>query len=84
MHGIQVSPTNIVKDLGLTIDSFLKFHEHTNLAVSKANRVLELIHKIFQYKEQDMHGNYKLFKSLIRSILEYSNLTLLFHRSAGH
>ena len=40
LDGIQVSPTNVVKDLGVTIDSLLKFHEHTNLTVSKANRVL--------------------------------------------
>ena len=34
LDGIQVSPTNIVKYLGVTRDSLLKFHEHTNLTVS--------------------------------------------------
>ena len=72
LDGIQVSPTNIVKDLGVTIDSLLKFHEHTNLTVSKANRVLGLIRKTFQCRDQDMVT--RLFKSLIRPILEYGNL----------
>ena len=61
-----------MKDLGVTIDSLLKFHEHTNLTVSKANRVLGLIRKTFQCREQDMVT--RLFKSLIRPILEYGNL----------
>jgi len=52
LDGIQVSPTNIVKDLGVTINSLLKFYEHTNLTVSKANRVLGLIRKTFQCREQ--------------------------------
>ena len=46
LDSIQISPTNIVKDLGVTIDS-LKFHEYTNLTVSKANHVLGLICKTF-------------------------------------
>ena len=72
LDGIQVSPTNIVKDMGVTIDSLLKFHEHTNLNISKANRVLRLIRKTFQCREQDMVT--RLLKSLIRPILEYGNL----------
>ena len=51
LDGVQVSPTNIVKDLGVTMDSLLKFHEHTNL---KANHVLGLIRKTFQCREPDM------------------------------
>ena len=43
-----------MKDLGVTMDSLLKFHEHTNLIVSKANRVLGLIRKTFQCREPDM------------------------------
>ena len=69
LDGVQVSPTNIVKDLGVTIDSLLKFHEHTNLTVSN---VLGLICETFQCREQDMVT--RLFKSLIRLILEYGNL----------
>ena len=53
------------------MDYYLKFHEHTNLTVTKANRVLGLIHKSFYCREPDMIT--KLFKSLIRPILEYGN-----------
>ena len=53
LDGVQVSPTNTVKDLGVNIDSLLKFHKHTNLTVSKANRALRLIRKTFQCREQD-------------------------------
>ena len=47
LDGVQVSSTSIVKDLGVTMDSLLKFHEHTNLTISKANHVIGLIHKTF-------------------------------------
>ena len=52
--------------------NYLKFHEHTNLTITKANRVLGLIRKTFYCREPDMIT--KLFKSLIRPILEYGNL----------
>ena len=42
-----------MKDLGVNIDSLLKFHKHTNLTVSKANCALRLIRKTFQCREQD-------------------------------
>ena len=61
-----------MKDLGVTMDCYLKFHEHTTLTVTKANRVLGLIRKIFNCREPDMIT--KLFKSLMRPILEYGNL----------
>lgn len=37
----------------------------------KANRILGLISKIFQYREPDMI--IKLYKSLVRLIIEYGN-----------
>ena len=67
LDGVQILPNTTV-----TMDCYLKFHEHTNLTVTKANRVLGLIRKTFNCREPDMIT--KLFKSLIRSILEYSNL----------
>ena len=45
LDGVQISPNSIVRDLGVTMDYYLKFHEHTNLTISKANRVLGLIRK---------------------------------------
>ena len=51
------------------MDYYLKLHEHTNVTITKANRVLGLIRKTFNCREPDMIT--KLFKSLIRPILEY-------------
>ena len=72
LDGVQILPNTTVKDLGVTMDCYLKFHEHTNLTVTKANHVLGLIRKTFNCREPDMIT--KLFKSLIRPILEYGNL----------
>ena len=60
-----------MRDLGVTIDNCLKFHNHTNLTITKANHILGLINRIFQYKEPDMI--IKLHKSLVRPIVEYGN-----------
>ena len=60
-----------MRDLGVTIDNCLKFHHHTNLTITKANHILGLISKIFQYRELDMI--IKLYKSLVRLIIEYGN-----------
>ena len=64
LDGIQILPNTTVKDLGVTMDCYLKFHEHTNLTVTKTNRVLGLIRKTLNCREPDMIT--KLFKSLIR------------------
>ena len=57
-----ITACDTVRDLGVTVDNCLKFHDHTNLTITKANRTLGLINKIFQYRESDMI--IKLYKSL--------------------
>ena len=42
----------------------LKFHNHTTAVVKKANRILAVIHKIFQYFDHNTFIN--LYKSYIR------------------
>ena len=49
LDSVEISPANIVKGLGVTMDSFLKFHEYINLTVSKTNRVLG---KLFTVENQ--------------------------------
>ena len=71
LDGNKISTESSVRDLGVTIDNCLKFHNHTNLTITKANRILGLISKIFQNKEPDMI--IKLYKSLVRPIVEYGN-----------
>jgi len=53
----------------------LKFHEHTystSLVTNKANRILGLINKSFACLDSDMLVC--LYKSMVRSILEYANV----------
>ena len=59
------------KDLGIIFDNNLKFHEHTIEVTAKANRLLGLIKKSFDYLEPDMLV--KLFVTMVRPTLEYSN-----------
>lgn len=59
------------RDLGVIMDSQLKFHSHVASAVLKANRVLATIRRTFLYRDKD--NIRRLYKSLVRPILEYAN-----------
>ena len=72
LDGIGIDSVEHIRDLGVIIDSDLKFHYHVNSAVSKANRILSLISKSFVNLSVDMLP--VLYKSLVRSLLEYGNL----------
>ena len=52
------------KDLGVIIDSSLKFHSHTAGAVKKANQVLGLIRK--SYNTRDPYTIKTLYKAMVR------------------
>ena len=59
------------KDLGVWIDNQLEMQNHTANQVKKANRILGLIRRSFSYL--DSQSLCILYKSLIRSHLEYAN-----------
>ena len=59
------------KDLGLTIDSKLKFESHINNKVQTANKVMGIIRRSFTYLDATIFT--RLFKSLVRPHLEYAN-----------
>ena len=59
------------KDLGVTIDTELKYHEHTAPAIKKRNQILGLIKK--SYRTRDSLTIRTLYKSLVRPHLEYGN-----------
>ena len=58
-------------DLGVTVDSRLKFRDHINKKVSIANRNLGIIFRTFTYIDKEMFLN--LFKSMVRPHLEYGS-----------
>ena len=59
----------VEKDLGVWMDSKLKFFNHVERAVSKANRILGLIRRSFTYL--DMPLLKRLCTSMVQPLLEY-------------
>jgi len=72
MNGYVITSTESIKDMGITIDCSLKFHSHTAIVTTKANRILAVIKKSFEYLNTNMLP--QLYKSFIRPILEYGNI----------
>jgi len=71
LNGIEIDKSTLHKDLGILFDDNLKFHNHTSAVAGKGNRMLGLISKSFEFLEPVMVS--KLYKALVRPILEYSN-----------
>ena len=67
-----LSTVEETKDLGVLVDDKLKFHSHVSYAINKANRVLISIRRAFQC--HDTSTIPKLFKGLVRPLLEYGNV----------
>ena len=72
LDGIQLEIVEDIRDLGIQIDSKLKFHTHTDIVTKKAYRVLGLISKSFECKDSDVIV--KLYTTLVRPIIEYNNI----------
>ena len=70
---LKIQNVNSENDLGLIVDRGLKFSEHINNRISKANKILGLIFKSFTFMDKDMFVT--LFKTLVRSHLEYASPT---------
>ena len=68
----KIPETRIEKDLGVLIDNKLSFSDHIAQAVTKANQILGLIRRSFQYLDRETFC--LLFKSIVRPILEYGNV----------
>ena len=69
MEGKVLNKSPCEKDLGVHIDENLKFEKHINAAVNKANRIVGLTRKTFDYMDEEIFK--MLFKSLVRPHLEY-------------
>ena len=72
MNGKKLAKVDEEKDLGVIIDSELKFHKHTAAAIKKANMKLGMIKKSFACLDESVV--LPLYTSLVRSHLEYGNL----------
>ena len=72
--GIQLELLDNIRDLGIQIDSKLKFQIHTDMVVRKAYRILGLICKSFDHECKDSDVMVKLYKTLVRPIVEYNNI----------
>ena len=71
MGGCQLERTALEKDLGVLVDSELKFREQAAAAVLKATRILSVIRRSFEtINEETLPA---LFKTLVRPHLEYCN-----------
>ena len=59
------------KDLGVNMDGGLKFSKHVEIQVNKANKLLGLIRRSYEYFDKDSVK--LLFCALIRPHLEFCN-----------
>jgi len=57
------------KDLGIIIDTRLNFEKHMEKKVNKANSIMAMIRRAFQYMDRNIFG--LLYKGLVRNALEY-------------
>ena len=69
---ITVEKVTVEKDLGVFIDTSLKFNEHISNKVNLANRNVGLIFRTFTYVDKEMFLN--LYKSVVRPHLEYASI----------
>ena len=67
----KIEESDHEKDLGITFDSALSFDAHINNAIKKANQMLGIIRKSFDYLDKEIFV--KLYKAIVRPQLEYGN-----------
>ena len=59
------------KDIGVIIDSRLNFGKHIKTKTSKANQIMGLIRRTFNFMNENIFN--QLFKTLVRPHVEYAN-----------
>ena len=69
---IMIETTANEKDMGVHVDANLTFEHHVEIVVNKANRKLGMIRRAYTFL--DWPTLTKLYTSLIRRLLEYSNV----------
>ena len=67
----SLSVTEFEKDLGVIFDRNLHFDFHINSCINRANKLLGMIRRSFEFMDVGMFIS--LYRSIIRPILEYAN-----------
>ena len=70
-YDITLEEHEVEKDLGVYVDNSLNFKEHVAKSTAKANRVVGIIRRTFDFLSEDLFV--LLYKSLVRPILEYGH-----------
>ena len=70
LNGILLDSVDCYKDLGILFDTGLKFHQQASEVAMKANRVLACMRRGFLNESVLL----RLYKSMVRPILEYGNV----------
>ena len=71
MGNVDLKQVKNEKDIGVIIDNQLKFEDHMNEKIRKANSMICLIRRCFVHLDETMF--LKLYKSLVRPHIEYPN-----------
>ena len=71
INGIALKQVQSERDLGVVIDRNLKFEEHIQTKINKANSIMGIIRRTYTYLDADTF--LLLYKSLVRPHLEYCN-----------
>ena len=66
----DMTRVNEMKDIGVIVDSELKFDRHINSKIETANKVLGIIRRSFLYLSADIL--IPLYKALVRSHFDYA------------
>ena len=69
IYGTEIAHVFDEKDLGITIDSKLKFEEHISLKARKANAIMGMIRRSFTFLDCNLFK--KLYVAFVRPHLEY-------------
>ena len=69
----EVEKCEIIRDLGVVLDTKLSFIDHYNTIISRANNMLGFI-KRFSYNFHDPYTIKTLYIAYVRSILEYCSI----------
>ena len=72
MNDHPLTSVDYHKDLRVTFDCKLSFHQHTSKVALKANRVLECMKRAFVDLNNDAF--LKLYKALVKPLMEYKNV----------